>query len=79
MPAVAGGGVVPYGVGGGFGYPSEDGGNAEVVDAIQTLTSLVERFENAVDNMTWVAQFGDVRAVVQEITKVQKQIQRSGG
>ena len=80
MPVVAGGGFLPYGIGaqevGGFG-----GGeiNSEILAAILALQELIVRFENAVDNMQWVAEFGNVRAVVKEITKIQKQIDRAGG
>lgn len=79
MPAVAGGGIVPYGVSGGVRGVGSSGGDANTLAAIQALTGLVERFESSVNNMQWVLKFGNERAVVREITRIQKQEERAKG
>ena len=79
MPAVAGGAVVPYSVSSGGGASSTSGGASSSGEMLDRLLEAIESLENSLNNMQWVAQFGNVRAVVQEITKVQRQIARSEG
>lgn len=79
-PTVAGGGFLPYGIGSQEIAGTSSGEvNGEILTAILQLQELIVRFENSVDNMKWVAQFGEVRAVVQEITKIQKQMGVASG
>ena len=78
MPAMAGGGVVPYSVGGGFGVPGA-GGGTDISTSIETLNGLMVEFMDEIRNMKWVAKFGKVEAVVEEITRVQKQNERARG
>lgn len=78
ISAVASGSVVPYGVSGTPGaetYPQQSG----VVEAINELRELISDFRYAVENMQWVAQFGDLKALVQRISTIQKQIERANG
>jgi len=77
MPAVAGGGFLPYNVSATTGSNVET--NASVADALARLNETIDGLQNAIENMEWVAQFGNVRAVVREINKVQRQIERAEG
>ena len=78
MPDVAGGGIVPYGVGGvqGFGMPGENQNNNELMSQ---LIELISEFRDSVEHMQWVAKFGKLDAVVQEVTRIQKQNERARG
>lgn len=77
MPAVAGGGFLPYNVSATTGGNVET--NASVADALARLNETIDGLQYALENMEWVAQFGNVRAVVREINKVQRQIERAEG
>lgn len=80
MPVVAGGGFLPYNVGSSSSNSLDaTDENSQVLIAIQQLQDSITKFENTVDNMQWVIKFGNVRAVVQEITKMQKQMERAKG
>lgn len=79
MPTVAGGGILPYGVDSNWEGLNRSEEGSEMIEAIQELKDLVTDFRNAVDSMTWVAQFGDLRAVVQRVSTIQKQIERAKG
>lgn len=79
MPIVAGGGIIPYSVGNGSGYGQASESEAAVLIAVERLSELVRDFHNDVQNMQWVLQFGKERAVVQEITRMQKQMERAVG
>ena len=78
MPMMAGGGVLPYGIGG-SGWGGENEPNAELIEAVDNLRVMIGDLQYALEHMQWIAQFGNVRAVVQEITKVQKQMERANG
>ena len=74
LPTVAGGGFLPYGIGSQeFGGTAQDAVNSEVLNAVIQLQELITSFAQAVDNMQWVAQFGDARAIAEEVTKIQRQ------
>ena len=79
-PVVAGGGFLPYNVGS-QGMETVNGGeiNSEILAAVLQLQEMITQFENSVENMQWVARFGNIRAVVEEITKIQKQNDRARG
>ena len=77
MPAVAGGGIVPYGVS--SGVEASTNGNASVVDAVDRLSKMISDLQYSLENMQWVAQFGSVRAFVRECKKVERQMQRAEG
>ncbi len=79
MPAVAGGGVLPYSVAVSGVDETSSSNETEVLEAVRELRELIQEFMNAVENMQWVAQFGDMRAIVRQITQMQKQMERSKG
>lgn len=79
MPNFAGGGIVPYGVSGNGSNGVPDMGNGDTSGLVNELIGLVEDFRKSVDSMQWVLQFGNTRAIVQEITKIQKQEERARG
>ena len=79
MPTVAGGGFLPYNVSSGSSSSSSSEENSQILLAIEQMQDTITRFESAVDNMQWVIKFGNVRGVVEEITKVQKQMERAKG
>ena len=72
MPAVAGGTVVPYSVSSASGGDMPGSGSADILQLIEALYELLERFVNGMDNMQFVAQFDDLRALAKRITKEQK-------
>lgn len=75
MPAMAGGGIVPYGVAGG----SSTGGYVGGGSSSDNMASLMSEFRNALNNITFVAQFGDLKALAKRITTIQKETERAGG
>jgi len=79
MPAIAGGSILPYGINDELVGWSQDGNASAMLSAIGELRDLISNFQNSVENMQWVAQFGDIRALVEQITTVQNQIKRQGG
>lgn len=78
LSAVAGGSVVPYGVFGGSGVQQtqEDSG---IVSALNELRDMIDSLRFALEHMEWVAQFGDIKALVKQISIIQKQIERANG
>ena len=71
---VAGGGFLPYNVEGkSVGDFGGSDVNREILTAVLQLQDLITQFEDSVENMQWVAKFGNIRAIVEEITKIQKQ------
>ena len=72
MPAVAGGTVVPYSVSSSSGGISSTNDDTQILRLIEALYELLERFVNGMDNMQFVAQFEDLRALAKRITKEQK-------
>ena len=79
MPAIAEGSIVPYGVSGGATGGGSGGGNADLEALVMQLMDLISDFRDSVENMQWVARFGNVQAVVQEISRIQKQNERARG
>ena len=79
MPAVAGGGVVPYGVYGGSQGFGMTNGNTDVMGLINQLSELITDFRYSVEHMQWIAKFGNIQAVVQEISRIQKQNEKARG
>ena len=79
MPNIAGGGIVPYGVSGSGSNGVPNMGNEDTSALVNELIGLVDDFRKSVDSMQWVLQFGNTRAIVQEITKIQKQEERARG
>lgn len=79
MPAVAGGGVLPYGIDGSWDGISKGSDDSALIAAVDDLRQLVISFQNTMENMEFVAQFGDVRALAKSITRVQKQMERASG
>lgn len=74
MSSVASGSVVPYGITG--ASSSVGGASASEGDEIRNI--LVE-IRDLLGTMEFVAQFGDLRAVAQRITTIQKQMERARG
>lgn len=72
MPAVAAGTVTPYSVSSSNGTNTLAGDESEILRLIESLYELLERFVNGMDNMQFVAQFDDLRALAKRITKEQK-------
>ncbi len=72
MPAVAAGTVTPYSVSSANSTNTLTGDESEILRLIEALYELLERFVNGMDNMQFVAQFDDLRALAKRITKEQK-------
>ena len=79
MPVVAGGGFLPYSAGSSVPDFTMSDKESELLEAVGELRELIERFMDAVDNMQWVAQFEDFRAIAKRVTQIQKQDARSRG
>lgn len=79
MPAVAGGGILPYSVSGSVAGGQPTQGEEFILSATQQLVSAIQDLQSSLENMQWVAQFGNVRAIVQEITRIQRNIAKSEG
>ena len=79
MPDVAAGSVLPYGVDGAWGMSQNGQENSEMLGAIQDLREIITGFQESVENMQFIAQFGDLRAVAERITTIQKQLERAKG
>ena len=79
MPAVAGGAVLPYSVVSSREDDSRDREEAAILEALRELLEAIGDLRISLENMQWIAQFGDIRAIVQKITTVQRQMQRAGG
>jgi len=79
MPAVAGGGILPYSVSGSVAGGQPTQGEEFILSATQQLVTAIQDLQSSLENMQWVAQFGNVRAVVQEITRIQRNIAKSEG
>ena len=77
MPVVAGGGILPYSVTGGESGSSSFG--ADMTDALNRLFEKLDSMQNTFENMQFVAEFGNIRAVAKEIRKVTRQIERAEG
>lgn len=72
IPAVAAGSVTPYSVSTASGGGLYAGGDAEILRLLEALYELFERFVEGMDNMQFVAEFEDLRALAKKITKEQK-------
>ena len=79
MPVVAGGGIIPYSVADSSGMDQSLAGNAELLAAIAQLSEMIGDLQYALEHMQWIAQFGDLKAWVKQITKIQQQIERANG
>ena len=75
MPAVAGGSVLPYSVSSGSG----GGGGSDLALIIDRFMAALETFEESVQNMQIVAQFGSFRVLAEALTKEQRRMARSEG
>lgn len=72
MPAVAAGTVTPYSVSASSGYSSSTDTDSEILRLIESLYELLERFVTGMDNMQFVAEFEDLRALAKRITREQR-------
>ena len=72
VPAVAAGTVTPYSVSAETGYASSVDTDSEILRLIEALYELLERFVTGMDNMQFVAEFEDIRALAKKITKEQR-------
>ena len=72
VPAVAAGTVTPYSVSSASGYDSSAETDSEILRLIEALYELLERFVTGMDNMQFVAEFEDIRALAKKITKEQR-------
>lgn len=72
MPAVAAGTVTPYSVAAASVSGSSTGSDSEILRLIERLYELLERFVSGMDNMQFVAEFEDLRALAKRITKEQR-------
>lgn len=72
MPAFANGSVAPYSVStsGGSDYADDD--KADIVGLLEQFYELLMTLLDKLDNMQFVAQFDDLRALARRITKEQK-------
>lgn len=75
LSAVASGSVVPYGVTGGVEASAAPNDGVSLTEVRDILTEI----RNLLGTMEFVAQFGDLRAVAQRITTIQKQMERARG
>lgn len=75
LSAVASGSVVPYGVTGGVETSVAPNDGVSLTEVRDILTEI----RNLLGTMEFVAQFGDLRAVAQRITTIQKQMERARG
>lgn len=75
MPAVAGGSVVPYSVSSAGG----GSGGAELGSMIERFMSALDTFEDSIQNMQLVAQFGSFRVIAEAVEKEMRRKARSEG
>ncbi len=79
MPTVAGGGFLPYGVSDiGWGDTASEGEEA-LLEAVDDLGERINDLRDALENMQWVAQFGDLRMLSAEVKRYIKQSERAYG
>ena len=77
-PGIAGGAILPYGVAaasGGSGGIDSSG----ALDLLEQIRAELHDTRNELNNMQFVAQFGNLRALAREITREQKQLNRAEG
>lgn len=75
MPAVAGGSVVPYSVSSAGG----GSGGADLGSMIERFMSALDTFEDSIQNMQFVAQFGSFRVIAEAVEKEMRRKARSEG
>lgn len=75
MPTVAGGGFLPYNV----SQSSSTSGGADLTQIVERFLSALDNFEESIQNMQLVAQFGNLRLLAEGITREQRRIDRSEG
>lgn len=76
MPAVAGGSVVPYSV---SASSSTSGGSADISTMMERFMSALDTFEDSIQNMQLVAQFGSFRVIAEAVEKEMRRKARSEG
>lgn len=72
MPVMANGTVLPYSVSASSGGMSSAEADSEILKLIEMMYELLERFVTGMDNMQFVAEFEDIRALAKKITKEQR-------
>ena len=75
MPAVAGGSVVPYSVSSAGG----GSGGADLGSMMERFMSALDTFEDSIQNMQLVAQFGSFRVIAEAVEKEMRRKARSEG
>lgn len=75
MPTVAGGGFLPYNV----SQSSSASSGTDMTQIVERFLSALDNFEESIQNMQLVAQFGNLRLLAEGITREQRRIDRSEG
>ena len=75
MPTVAGGGFLPYNV----SQSSSASGGTDMTQIVERFLSALDSFEESIQNMQLVAQFGNLRLLAEGITREQRRMDRSEG
>ena len=75
MPTVAGGGFLPYNV----SQSSSASTGTDLTQIVERFLSALDSFEESIQNMQLVAQFGNLRLLAEGITREQRRIDRSEG
>ena len=79
VPTVAGGGFLPYGVDSLSGYDASERSREMFLEESEKLYEKMNDILDALSNVELVAQFGNVRAVVKEIRRIERQMNRAEG
>ena len=79
IPAVAAGAILPYSITDWQRKSYESDENAELLNALHDVHSLLSEIKEDLNTMQFVAQFGDLRALARKITKEQRRDQISEG
>lgn len=75
MPTVAGGGFLPYNV----SQSSSASTGTDLTQIVERFLSALDSFEESIQNMQLVAQFGNLRLLAEGITREQRRMDRSEG
>lgn len=79
MPAVAGGGILPYSLDSVNGAAGASEGNAEIMGAVTQLFERLDRLQRTFEEMQFVAEFEGWRAIATRVRQEEKKMDRAGG
>lgn len=79
VPAIAEGSVLPYSVNSASGIGTASGGESELAGLISEFNGKMDEIIYLLDNVQFVAQFGDMRALARQIKKELRREQISEG